>query len=330
MTPRLGFVGVGRMGRQRMRALASSGAAQVCCVADAAAEVARAAAAEVSGAEVVRWEQMLDDQRLDGVVIATPCALHAGQAAEALARGMSVFCHKPLGRSAAEVREMVEAARRADRLLGVDFSYRHVRGVEQMRQLVRSGELGELVNVELVFHNADGPDLDGRCDAAQSGGGCVMDLGSHLLDLALWLLPGARVDRVQAQLHAQGRPLASRRDVEDIAEVHLKLGTDLGQPSARLACSWRLHAGTHAVIEATVYGTRGGVSLRNVDGSFSDFTVERYRGTGREVLAAPPDDWGARAAVAWARQLSERPRFDAGEGRALVEVAEWMDRVYAR
>jgi predicted dehydrogenase len=157
-----------------------------------------------------------------------------------------------------------------------------------------------------------------------------MDLGSHLLDLALWLLPGAKVDRVHAQLHARGRPLVSRRDVEDIAEVHLKLTTELGQPSARLGCSWRLHAGTNAVIEATVYGTRGGVSLRNVDGSFSDFTVERYRGTGREVLATPPDGWGGRAAVAWARRLAERPRFDAAEGQAVVEVADVMDRVYAR
>ena len=330
MTPRLGLLGAGGIGRHRTKALASSGAAQVACVADTNDEAARAAAAEFPGAQVVSWERMLGDQRLDGIVIATPSAQHAEQAAQALSRGLSVFCQKPLGRTAAEARGVVEAARRADRLLGVDFSYRHVRGVSQMRQLVRSGELGDLVNVELVFHNAYGPDKDWSYDATQSGGGCVMDLGSHLLDLAVWLVPGARVDRLHAPLPAHGRPLASREEVEDIAEVHPRLSSDLGQPSARLACSWRLHAGTNAVIEATVYGTRGGVSLRNVDGSFHDFTVERYRGTGREVLATPPDEWGGRAAVAWALQVAARPRFDEEEGRALVEVAEWMDRVYAR
>ena len=330
MTPRLGVLGLGGLGRHRLRTLQRSGAAQVVCVADLDGETARAAAREVPGAEVVSWAQMLGDLRLDGVVLATPTAVHAEQAVEALGRGLSVFCPCPLGRTQHEVRRVVEAARGADRLLGVDFGYRHVRGVSQMRQLVRSGELGELVNVELVFHHASGPEQGEPRDAALSGGGCVMDLGSHLLDLAAWLVPGAKVDRLHAQLHARGRPLASRREVEDIAEVHLRLSTDLGQPSARLACSWRLHAGTQAVIEATVYGTRGGVSLRNVEGSFHDFTVERYRGTGREVLATPPDDWSGRAAVAWARQLAARPRFDEEEAQALVELSGWMDRVYGR
>jgi len=79
-----------------------------------------------------------------------------------------------------------------------------------------------------------------------------------------------------------------------------------------------------------VYGTRGGVSLRNVDGSFFAFTVERYRGTGREVIAAPPDAWDGRAAVAWAERLAVCSRFGAEEGRSLVEVADLVDRVYAR
>ena len=64
----------------------------------------------------------------------------------------------------------------------------------------------------------------------------------------------------------------------------------------QLACSWRLHAGCDAMISAAFHGTHGGAALRNVNGSFYDFVAERYRGTGRETLASPPDEWGGRAA----------------------------------
>ena len=126
----------------------------------------------------------LVDLEVDGVVIATPSAMHAEQSIRALERGAAVFCQKPLGRTAAEVRAVVDAARAADRLLGVDLSYRFTEGMRRVRDLVRSGELGRVYAVDLVFHNAYGPDKPWFYDPALSGGGCVMDLGVHLVDLA--------------------------------------------------------------------------------------------------------------------------------------------------
>jgi hypothetical protein len=99
--------------------------------------------------------------------------------------------------------------------------------------------------------------------------------------------------------------------------------------TVRLACSWRLQAGCEAVIAADVYGTDGGASLRNVDGSFYDFTAERFRGTGREILAAPPDAWGVRAGADWAVRLGAGTRFDPAAER-LVDVARVLDRIYGR
>jgi hypothetical protein len=95
----------------------------------------------------------------------------------------------------------------------------------------------------------------------------------------------------------------------------------------QLACSWRLQAGRDAIISAAFYGTQGGAALRNVDGSFYDFVAERYRGTARETLATPPDAWGGRAAVAWARQLAEGSRFDV-EAERFVSVARVLDGIY--
>src|SRR5690606_1803132 len=97
---------------------------------------------------------------VDGVVIATPSAMHAEQSIKALEAGAAVFCQKPLGRTTAEVASVVETARRADRLLGVDLSYRFTEGMREIRKLVQSEELGRLYAVDLVFHNAYGPDKD--------------------------------------------------------------------------------------------------------------------------------------------------------------------------
>src|SRR5215218_9099775 len=94
----------------------------------------------------------------DGIVIATPSALHAAQSIQALKAGAAVFCQKPLGRNAAEVEAVLAAATSADRLLGVDLSYRFTEGMRKIREQVRSGALGDIYAVNLIFHNAYGPD----------------------------------------------------------------------------------------------------------------------------------------------------------------------------
>jgi predicted dehydrogenase len=323
--PRLGFLGVGWIGKNRLEAVARSGVAEVAAVADAAPALAREAAQVAPGCLALPSLDALLELPLDGVVVATPSALHADQAVRALERGLAVFCQKPLGRTAPEARRVVEAARAADRLLAVDLSYRFVNGVPALRELVRSGALGRVYAIDLAFHNAYGPDKAWFYDARQAGGGCVMDLAIHLVDLALWALDFPAVKVLGARASAKGRPLRGRDEVEDHAAALLEVP---GGPTVQLACSWRLPAGRDCVIEASFYGTDGGASLRNVNGSFYDFTVERHRGTARELLAAPPDAWGGRAAVAFAAALARGARYD-DEIEEVVRVAEVLDGIYA-
>jgi predicted dehydrogenase len=186
--PRLGFLGTGWIGRHRMAAILETGLVDVAAVADPSPEMAAEALKLAPGAAHVDGLDALLDAGLDGVVIATPSALHAEQSITALERGAAVFCQKPLGRSAAEVRAVVDAARAADRLLAVDLSYRFTAGMAEIRPLLQGGELGRLYACDLVFHNAYGPDKPWFYDPVLSGGGCVMDLGVHLVDLALWAL----------------------------------------------------------------------------------------------------------------------------------------------
>jgi predicted dehydrogenase len=325
--PRVGFLGVGWIGHHRMNAIVEAGAVEVAAIADASAEVAGEAGRLAPQAKLVSTLDEVLDAGIDGVVIATPSAMHAEQSIRALERGVAVFCQKPLGRTATEARAVVDAARAADRLLAVDLSYRFTEAMRRVSEVVRSGELGRIYAVDLVFHNAYGPDKPWFYDPALAGGGCVMDLGVHLVDLALWTLDFPRVSGVSANLFAGGKPLGQRlTEVEDyaIATLELETGTVV-----QLACSWRLQAGCDAIISAAFYGTEGGAALRNVNGSFYDFVAERYRGNARETLAAPPDAWGGRAAADWAARLAAGERFDPAAER-LVDVASVLDRIYGR
>jgi predicted dehydrogenase len=324
--PRLGFLGLGWIGRNRMQALARSGLVDITAVSDPVAEHAMIAKSLPACAIVDSYDQLLAAD-LDGVVIATPSALHAEQATTALERGLAVFCQKPLGRTAAETARVVDAARSADRLLGVDLSYRFVEGAVRIRNLIQAGELGAIYAADLVFHNAYGPDKPWFYDPALSGGGCVIDLGIHLVDLALWILDPERVIGVSSRLFARGETIFdSAEAVEDfaIAELDLQSGA-----AVRLACSWNLPAGCDAIIQASFYGTRGGAALSNVGGSFYDFVAERFHGTSRERLASPPDEWGGRAIVDWAERLGSGSGFDPSAER-LIEVAVLIDTIYER
>ena len=322
---RLGFVGVGWIGLDRMRAIAASGLAEVALVADTCRYTA-AEAAEAVGAQTTTPEMVLVGD-VDGVVIATPSGLHATQAFQALRSGKAVFCQKPLGRTEAECSTVVEAARKADRLLGVDLSYRHLAATRAVRDVLASGEIGEVYAADLVFHNAYGPDKEWFRDPVLSGGGCVIDLGIHLVDLAMWLLGSPEVSDVTSRLFAGGRPVDGRPDV---VEDHALARIDLARGGAlTLACSWNLPAGQEAVIGATFYGARGAVSMSNVNGSFYDFRADRHSGTSRTTLVEPPDAWGGRAAVEWTRQLVDGKRFDPA-AQELVDLARVLDRIYGR
>ena len=324
--PRIGFLGVGWIGRHRMAAMLETGVIEAAAIVEPSPEMMAEARALAPGAQCVDSLEAMLAMGLYGIAIATPSALHSAQAIGALAAGCAVFCQKPLGRDAAEAGAAVAAARAADRLLAVDFSYRFTEGMRRIAPLVASGALGRIYAADLVFHNAYGPDKPWFYDRALAGGGCVMDLGVHLVDLALWVLGFPAIETVSATLLSGAAPLDMNSGaVEDYAVASF---STVDGVAVRLACSWRLQAGRDAEIVAAFYGTDGGAALRNVGGSFYDFTAERYRGTATETIAAPPDGWGGRAAADWALRLADGGRFDAGAER-LVDVAALLDRIYA-
>jgi predicted dehydrogenase len=322
--PRLGFLGAGWIGRHRMGGVADAGIADIVAVADSAIDMAAQAAAAVGAAHALGSLDDLLALDLDGIAIATPSALHAAQSIAALDRGVAVFCQKPLGRNTREVDDVVRAAQMSNRLLGVDFSYRFTSGLQAIHRLIREGALGAVYAADLTFHNAYGPDKPWFYNRELAGGGCVVDLGVHLVDLALWMIDNP-VDRVSARLFSGGKPWEhSTGAVEDFATVRLDFA---GGATAHIACSWRLPAGQDAVIGATFYGTHGAARWRNVNGSFYDFVTERLDGTKTTIIDGTPEEWGPRAIVRWGEKLCAGGSFDPAIAQ-VIGVTTILDRIY--
>ncbi|WP_235940069.1 Gfo/Idh/MocA family oxidoreductase [Salipiger sp. PrR007] len=323
---RLAFLGLGWIGRDRMERLSASGLADVVALADSDQNALAACQATARHATQAQALEDIFSERPDAVVIATPSAGHAEQAIRTLEAGMAVFCQKPLGRTAGETAAVVDAARRADKLLAVDLSYRHTEAARALQREISSGRLGELSFVDLCFHNSYGPDKEWFYDRHRAGGGCLTDLGTHLVDLALWLLDWPEMKCTSAQVRHRGdRVPIEGSAVEDFALATLE--TPSGLP-IRLSCSWKLPAGQDAEISASFYGAGGGVSMRNLGGSFYDFETRRLNGCTSEILASPPDDWSGRAAMAWLDRLAHDSCYDPACER-LVDVAAVLDDIYA-
>jgi predicted dehydrogenase len=323
--PRMGFIGLGWIGRKRLDAL-DPASIEVAALAESDASRLHAAAAAHPDAIAAQTVEALLDAELDGVVIATPNGLHAQQAIACLERGIPVFCQKPLATNLRDVERVVAAARAADRLLGIDFCYRHVSGMHELRRRVQAGEIGDVIAVDLTFHNAYGPDKSWCQDRRLAGGGCLMDLGVHLLDLCLWLQGMPPTERVRSRLFAQGVPVQGCDAVEDLAFAEF---IQANGAIVRLACSWHAHIGQGAIIQIAIAGTRGGAHWTNIDGSFYDFQLDLIHGTNRERLSGRGGggDWGPRALQAWIEQLRISNRFDP-EADEIIRSAALIEEVY--
>jgi predicted dehydrogenase len=135
------------------------------------------------------FEQMLDDARPQALVVATPNDLHYPMAKAALRRGMAVFCEKPLAMTVAQAEELVDLARGAGIATAVNFTYRSTTGTRHVEHLIRQGRIGELYHFSITFWQnirAD-PHLPlGYRMLRERGGGALLDIGVHMMDLLAW------------------------------------------------------------------------------------------------------------------------------------------------
>jgi UDP-N-acetylglucosamine 3-dehydrogenase len=235
---------------------------------------AEAAAKTGARASVTDARALLARDDLDAVFIMTPTHTHADLAIQALKAGKHVLCEKPMARSSADARRMAQAARRAGKRLMIGHTRRFDDRWLALRELVRSGRLGDLSYLFRSEHAFNGaPPSAWQWNHAQSGG-VLWDVGIHVAELFGWFFdrPPQRV--YCRELHV--RPEA-RADgcAPDGAVVHFAFGP---RQQALLSVSW-FHPPQWAPFYASMdlVGTAGKASyvdkdmhaLRLVDGGIA-------------------------------------------------------------
>lgn len=140
-------------------------------------------------AAYAEYERMLDEVEPQAVVVATPNDVHHRMVMAALRRGLAVFCEKPLGIDVAQAREMADAARAAGVPTAVNFTYRSTNPMRHVHRLLQQGRLGELFHFSIAFWQ------NVRADPSlplayrmlrERGGGALLDIGVHMMDLLRW------------------------------------------------------------------------------------------------------------------------------------------------
>ncbi len=170
------------------------------------------------------FDDLIGMDEVDIIYIASPNVLHKSQVIAAAEAGKHVFCQKPLGMNADECREMITACRDNGAKLGVGFCYRFGGAQQKAKELIREGAIGEVSHVYFSFNlGGYSPETVGwRCDPKKSGGGPLMDLAPHMIDLVSFLLDD-RVESVMAYVRPQKTEFQIEMDV--LAMLQFSNGT---------------------------------------------------------------------------------------------------------
>jgi predicted dehydrogenase len=260
-------IGVGIVARLRhipaFQEAARRGTAELVAICDPMATALEAAGEQAGIADRYRdYREVLARDDIDAVTIATPNSLHEQIAVEALQAGKHVLCEKPLALSLDGARRMAAVAHATDRVNSVNYRYRWVPSARYLKELLETGEVGVVRQIFMNYFNAAVLDpttpIQWRQTRAE-GGGILADIGSHLIDLALWLLGPIRRVRGDLWTFTRERPSGGDGmapvDVDDAATCQLEFASGaVGVMNASGLCLGRLN---HQRIE--VYGTGGGV-----------------------------------------------------------------------
>jgi predicted dehydrogenase len=278
--------------------------------------------------------EMIRQEGLDIVAVATPNAFHRDYTIAALRAGSHVLCEKPMALNARESAQMLAAARRAGKRIMINFSFRFSPQALALKKEVDAGALGEVYFGRTVWLRRRGvPGLGGWFSRkALSGGGPLIDLGVHRLDLALWLMGYPKPVWVMASVYDHlARDIARRQkkayDVEDLAVALIKF--DNGA-TLELEASWAGNIKERELMETRLLGTKGGLVHRNLNEGY-DFEAELFverNGVQYDLTPHPPLPTVGGAMAHFVDSLrNSRPHIATGdEGHTVMRL---LDAIYA-
>jgi predicted dehydrogenase len=221
------------------------------------------------------YQELIARPDIDAVSIATPNFLHLPMATAAFAAGKHVLLEKPIGLNAAEGEAIVHAGKAAGKVLGIFLSKRHAADVNALYDHIQTGALGEIYYAKAFWMRRSGIPSHSSWFARKdlAGGGPLIDLGVHVLDMALYLMGNPTITTVSAatfsKLGPHGRgsnpdfsPPSRENDpydVEDLATGFLR--TESGAV-IQVEASWATYIGANDTYGVSLMGDRGGAELR--------------------------------------------------------------------
>lgn len=271
---RVGIIGCGGIGLQKhLPALSTLETVELVAFCDLIEERALAGKAKFGTNESTTYtdyQLMLAEEDLDVVHVCTPNASHAELSIAALNAGNHVMCEKPMAKTAAEGRAMIAAAKENGKKLTIGYQNRFRKDSQYLHEICQEGQLGEIYNAKAhAVRRRAVPTWGVFLDEEAQGGGPLIDIGTHALDLTLWMMNNYqpkyvvgntyhKLSDTENAANAFGSWDPAEFTVEDSAFGYIVMENGA---SIYLEASWALNSLKTGEAKTSLHGTKGGADM---------------------------------------------------------------------
>jgi predicted dehydrogenase len=271
---RIGIVGAGNISKAHLDGYMAKAEAEVVAICDINEERAKVRAKEYSIPKIYTdYKEMMKDKDIDAVSVCTWNSTHAKISIEALNNGKNVLCEKPLCISVNEALEIEDAVKRSNKIFQVGFVRRYDVRTKMFKEFVDNGDLGDIYYAKTTCMRRYGNPGGWFADVERSGGGPVIDLGVHFIDLCWYLMGRPKLKSVSANVYNK---LGNRKNikylsaykasdfdsdkntVEDAANALVRFENGA---SMFVDVSYDVHGIENEELSVKLYGTKGGIVI---------------------------------------------------------------------
>jgi predicted dehydrogenase len=278
-----------------------------------------------SGAKVcTNYRELLEDKSLDIVYVLTPNVSHGGITCDSLSAGKHVLCEKPMSHSYTEALKMHEASKKSGKKLTIGYQNRFRKDSRQLFEITRGGELGEIYFAKAhALRRKAVPTWGVFPDKSKQGGGPLIDIGTHALDLTLWFMNNYQPDLVVGQTfqklkdYPEGNSFGPwdpvKFETEDSAFGFIKMKNGA---VIYLEASWALNILNAKEASVTLCGTRAGAEMFGRNEINNGYLITNKIEHGVQVSTQPSEGGGIFGFEA------------AGSGSPSdIEARQWIDAI---